>query len=66
MELNNISSWFLINNLTQNQRCAYESGEKQIERETEKAVLIKVSSDFGSFKFWCPKSVVNGTCGRKE
>lgn len=54
----NIKSWFLIKNLSANQRYAYEIGDKKIERETEKAALIKVTSEFGSFSFWCPKSVM--------
>lgn len=61
MNIEFIPDWFLIKNLTQNERYAYAVGEKSIERETEKAVLIKVDSEWGTFKFWCPKSIVNGT-----
>lgn len=57
--INNIPDWFLNNTLNKAQKYAFEMGEKKILRETEKAVLIKVTSDFGSFSFWCPKSVLN-------
>lgn len=66
MNLENIANWFLYKNLTQNQIYAYHTGEKEISKETEKAVLINVNSDFGSFSFWCPKSIVNNTYAVKE
>lgn len=55
----NIPSWFLIKNLTQQQRYAYSVGDNKIEKETDKAVCIRVNSDFGSFYFWCPKSIMS-------
>ena len=55
----NVPNWVLDNTLNKAQKYAYEMGDKKILRETEKAVLIKVTSDFGSFSFWCPKSVLN-------
>ena len=58
MNLNFIPSWFLLKSLNQNQRYAYEIGEKEIEKETEKAILVKVISEFGKFNFWCPKSII--------
>lgn len=54
----NIPNWFLVKNLSEHQRCAYSVGNSKIEKETEKAVLIKVESDFGKFTFWCPKSIL--------
>lgn len=53
-----IPNWFLFKNLTQQQRYVYSIGDSKIEKETEKAVLIKVESDFGQFTFWCPKSIL--------
>lgn len=59
-----IPDWFLEKNLTANQRYVYGlaeiSNEISIVKETEKASQIKVDSDFGSFYFWCPKSILTG------
>lgn len=55
-----IKSWFLSKNFNQNEqyiiKCAIIGGELSIERETEKAILFKANSDWGTLKFWCPKS----------
>lgn len=62
----NIPNWFLDKNLSAEKKYAFEVGEKEIETETEKAVLVKVKSDFGTFNFWCPKTILNGTCEQKQ
>lgn len=55
-----IKNWFLEKNFTQNERFIIEAadmgGELFREKETEKAVLFKAVSDYGTLKFWCPKS----------
>lgn len=58
--------WFLDKNLDDAKLYAYKVGDKKIIKETEKAVCIKVYSDFGNFSFWCPKSVLNGTYKQNE
>ena len=61
-----IPDWFLINNLSEQKRYAFSVGEKSIEKETEKAALIKVASDYGDFNFWVPKSVLNNAYKTKQ
>ena len=62
-----IKTQFLNKNFTQNERMVIESanmvGELEILRETEKAVFFQAISDWGTLKFWCPKSYLteNGT-----
>lgn len=55
-----IKSWFLSKNFNQNEqyiiKTAIMGGELSIERETEKAILFKANSDWGTLTFWCPKS----------
>jgi hypothetical protein len=55
-----VRNWILDSKLSANQRYAYGialiDGEVTIDRETEKAVLVKVVSEWGTFTFWCPKS----------
>ena len=53
-----IKNWFLNNNFTDNERYLITVSTTSIERETEKAVLVKFQNDFGSFKSWIPKSVI--------
>lgn len=53
-----IESWFLNKNFTSNERIVIESSNDQIiERETEKASLIRFESDYGTLKTWVPKSL---------
>lgn len=60
VEFLGVKSWLLSKNLSANQIYAYNMAmiddDVRIERETEKAVLVKVSSEWGSFSFWSPKS----------
>ena len=51
-----VKSWFLAKNFTENERFAISVSDLSIEKETEKAVFIKATSDYGVIKFWCPKS----------
>ena len=52
-----LKDWILKKNLTNEQRYACSVGDGfYISRETEKAVLIKNNTDFGTVSFWCPKS----------
>lgn len=51
-----IKSWFVLKNFTPEERYAESVSDKEIVRETEKAVLIKFVSDFGTFTKWIPKS----------
>lgn len=54
----NIASWFLIENFSQNERYLLSVGEVTIKTETEKAILIKVYTDYGVMTKWIPKSVI--------
>lgn len=51
-----IKSWFVLKNFTSEERYAESVSDKEIVRKTEKAVLIKFVSDFGTFTKWIPKS----------
>lgn len=55
-----IKNWFLIKNFTQNERMIIEAadvgGELEVLKETEKAVFFQATSDWGTLRFWCPKS----------
>lgn len=51
-----IKSWFVLKNFSSEERYAESVSDKEIVRETEKAVLIKFVSDFGTFTKWIPKS----------
>lgn len=55
-----IKAWFINKNFTQNERMVIETAqacdEITIERETEKALFLRAESDWGTLKFWCPKS----------
>ena len=56
-EFYGVKEWFLRKNLTSEQMYAYRVGDgAYISKETEKAVLIKNDTDFGTVSFWCPKS----------
>ena len=56
-----IKDWFLIKNFTQNERyvikIAEENNELTAVKQTEKALLLKANSEFGTLTFWAPKSV---------
>ena len=53
-----IKEWFLEKEFTQNERYIISLEEMSIERETEKAYLLKWNSDFGYFTRWVPKSCI--------
>ena len=54
-----IPDFVLDEKLSQYQKMAVRSsGVLSIERETEKAILIKAKTDNGELKFWSPKSVI--------
>ena len=52
-----IKSWFLIKNFTPDERYVVEVSDREILRETEKAVNIKFASKYGNLFSWIPKSV---------
>lgn len=54
-----VKNWFMIKNFDANERIAIATaGDPVIERETEKAALLKWNTDFGSIKRWIPKSCI--------
>lgn len=57
-----IKEWFLNSeSFTQNERFLASCGEISIQKETEKAVLLKITSDYGFITKWCPKSAIDDT-----
>ena len=53
-----IKSWFLQKNFTQGEAYAINTARSfKIERDTEKAILVKFNTDYGMIKTWLPKSV---------
>ena len=52
-----IKSWFLIKNFTPDEKYVIEVSDREILRETEKAVNIKFTSKYGNLFSWIPKSV---------
>ena len=53
-----IKNCFLNNNFTENERYIISVSTTNIEKETEKAILVNFKSDFGSLTSWIPKSVI--------
>ena len=57
-----IKSWFLTKNFNQQEiyqiNLAEAGGELDVINETEKAYRFAATTDFGTFRFWCPKSCV--------
>ena len=53
-----IKEWLLIKNLNDNERYAISVSDITIEKETEKAYLLKFESDFGIVFKWTPKSCI--------
>ena len=53
-----IKSWFLMKNFDANERIAISMTEPTVERETEKAMLLKWNTEFGIIKSWIPKSCI--------
>ena len=54
-----IKVWFITKNFSQSEKYIMQSGDSEIQKETEKAMLIKWTSDNGSFTKWVPKSCIN-------
>ncbi len=57
-----IKTWFLNKNFNQNERYYIElamcGNELLVIGETEKAYKFAAHTDYGTFKFWCPKSCI--------
>lgn len=57
-----IKNWFLNKNFNQNERYYIEmamyGNELLVIGETEKAYRFAARTDYGTFKFWCPKSCI--------
>lgn len=64
VKLNNetkfIPEWIINKNLDANQLYAIraEGEDASLARETEKAILVEWSTEFGRVSMWCPKSVL--------
>lgn len=56
-----IKAWFVKKEFSQSERYAMETSSADIERETEKAYLLKWNTKFGILKKWVPKSCVTMT-----
>lgn len=51
-----VAEWFLQKEFTQNERLAISVADEQIiERETEKAYLVKWDTKYGTVTHWVPK-----------
>lgn len=53
-----IPYWFIAKNLTRAQANAIIGETMVVERETEKAVLVKWNTDYGFVTLWTPKSII--------
>lgn len=53
-----IPYWFIFKNLTRAQADAIVGERMTVERETEKAVLVKWNTDYGFVTLWTPKSII--------
>ena len=53
-----IPYWFIVKNLTRTQADAIVGERMTVERETEKAVLVKWNTDYGFVTLWTPKSII--------
>lgn len=54
-----IKKWFMEKEFSASERYAIETGdEPAVARETEKAVLLKWDTDFGTISHWVPKSCI--------
>ena len=67
MEKELLPSWFVEKNFTQNEKYILDICYNEVViRETEKAILLRWDSKFGSIKRWVPKSLLNGTYQEKK
>ena len=53
-----IKDWFINNNFTEHERYALSLSDLEVVKETEKALNIKATSDYGTKFFWVPKSCI--------
>ena len=53
-----IPYWFISKNLTRTQSDAIIGERMTVEKETEKAVLVKWNTDYGFVTLWTPKSII--------
>lgn len=54
-----IKRWFLSKNFSRNEQYVIECADStEVEKETEKAVLVKWVSDYGTLTRWVPKSCI--------
>jgi len=51
-----IKKWFMNKNFNQNEAYAISVSDLTVLKETEKAYYLSATSDYGTLKFWCPKS----------
>lgn len=56
-----VKAWFANKEFSQGERHAMETSDAAIDRETEKAYLLKWNTKFGVIKKWVPKSCVTIT-----
>lgn len=56
-----IKTWFLNKNFDALERIAISGTEPTVERETEKAMLLKWNTEYGIIKRWVPKSCIEST-----
>lgn len=61
-----IKQWFLEKNFTESERYAISVGTISQISETEKAVKVEISSNFGKMIRWIPKSVIIMGSQKKE
>ena len=53
---NEIKTWFISKNFTSDEQFIADCSEKSIEKETQKACLVKFNSKYGVIRKWVPKS----------
>lgn len=56
-----VKTWFLNKNFDALERIAISGTEPTVERETEKAMLLKWNTEYGIIKRWVPKSCIENT-----
>lgn len=60
MKVVKLADWFVSKNFPQSKAQAIKNGATfEVVKETEKAVFLKIITDFGVFTSWSPKSVCN-------
>lgn len=61
-----VKNWFLTKNFNANERIAISETEPTVERETEKAMLLKWNTEYGIITSWIPKSCIVDTPAVKK